>query len=114
MSEKVLYCGKDDYIRTSSQIIRNYYLHRQNFLFPNEISVLKRYYLYETIYMNLSSNLITFGIYPKELTRSQTESLIEEYKNKLSAMEDSTEMRNFFNRIEEKDFIMSYGNKNNK
>lgn len=112
MSER--YCSRDAHIPTSSQIIREYYLHKQNFLLPNEIHLLKAYCLCESAYLHLYTHISMFGICPiQELNNEQAELLIKNYKTQLTELEDSTEMRNFFSRIKDKDFIMCYGKHKN-
>ena len=96
-----------DVVRFSSEIIRYYYFNKQNFLFPNEISLLQKYCQYESAYFNLRPQ---FGIYHVQgLSKEETDILIKYYNNKLIELENSIEMRNFFCRIKEKEFIMSYG-----
>ena len=107
MSE--LYCDRCDDVRTSSSIIREYFFHKQNHLFPNEISLMKTYCLYESAYLNLLVSKTRFGICPQGLSKEQVEELINDYKIKLKELENSLEMRNFLRRIEEKEFTMSYG-----
>lgn len=105
MSE--LYCDRDDYILTSSQIIREYYFHKQSFLFPNEIPVLKKYCFYEDAYGSMSARKELFGMCLPGLTPEKTDELIKEYEHKLKELENSVEIKNFFNRINEK-FIWDY------
>ena len=107
MSER--YCERE-ILPTSSQIIRKYYFREQNFLFPNEITMLQKYCQYESAYLNLYGNIRMFGICPVQgLSIEQAEVQMEYYNNKLIELENSIEMRNFFCRIKEKEFIMSYG-----
>ena len=96
-----LYCDRDDYIRTSSQIIREYYFHKQNFLFPNEIPVLKTYCFYDSVYGQMSARKDLFGMCLPGLTPEKTDELIKEYGQKLKELENSVEIKNFFNRINE-------------
>ena len=44
------------------------------------------------------------------LSIEQAEVQMEYYNKNLIELENSIEMRNFFCRIKEKDFVMSYGN----
>jgi hypothetical protein len=80
-------------------------------LFPNEISLLQKYCQYESAFLNLESHINLFGICPVQgMSIEQAKVQMEYYNKNLIELENSIEMRNFFCRIKEKDFVMSYGN----
>lgn len=110
MSER--YCDRDANFITSSDIIRKYYFREKHLLFPTEIPLLEKYLLCEKAYLNLLTSVGMYGASPyRELSKEQALDLMEGYKRKLAELEDSTEMRNFFCHIKEKEFIMLYGNR---